>query len=192
MDIAMSLKLPTVALMLAVVGNCALLPGLTAVAGNRSVVANKPAASPVVSPSTSSSPPPRVQATTNSTLNVEVAGLRDTRGNVCLSLYNSSNPALFPQEAQKAQESRCVRITGNPMMVSFKNLKPGSYAIALLHDANGNGKDDRNFVGMPTEGFGFSRNPTVKLKAPAFSEASVPVAGPATSIKINVTYLTNR
>jgi uncharacterized protein (DUF2141 family) len=188
----MSLKLPTVALMLAVVGNCALMPGLTAVAGNRSVVANKPAASPVVSPSTTSSPPPRVQATNTSTLNVEVAGLRDTRGNVCLSLYNSSNPALFPQEAQKAQESRCVRITGNPMMVSFKNLRPGSYAIALLHDANGNGKDDRNFVGMPTEGFGFSRNPTVKLKAPAFGEASVPVAGPATSIKINVTYLTNR
>jgi uncharacterized protein (DUF2141 family) len=178
----MSLKLPTSALLFAVIGGFALFPSLN-------VNANpKPAtASPTVKPT--ASPNAQVQATGTSILNVEVAGLRDTRGQVCLSLYNSSKPQLFPQEAQQAQESRCVKVAGNPMTVSFKNLKPGTYAIALLHDANNNGKDDRNFMGMPVEGFGFSRNPAVRTKAPAFSEASVPVSGTTTNIKINVTYL---
>jgi uncharacterized protein (DUF2141 family) len=174
----MSLKLPTAALLLAVSGTVAVIPGLAAMAGSRlaapapKLLANQPAAAPGTS-----------------VLNVEIAGLRDARGNVCLSLYNSLKPQLFPQEAQQAQESRCVRVTANPMVISFRNLKPGNYAIALLHDANGNGKDDRNFLGMPTEGFGFSRNPVVKLKAPGFDEASVPVSGATTTIKINVTYL---
>jgi uncharacterized protein (DUF2141 family) len=178
----MSLKLPTLALLFAVIGGFALLPSLNVNANPKSVTAS-PTAKPTASPNA------QIQATGTGTLNVEVAGLRDTRGQVCLSLYNSSKPQLFPQEAQQAQESRCVKVAGNPMTVSFKNLKPGTYAIALLHDANSNGKDDRNFMGMPVEGFGFSRNPAVRTKAPAFSEASVPVSGTATNIKINVTYL---
>jgi uncharacterized protein (DUF2141 family) len=37
-------------------------------------------------------------------------------------------------------------------------LPAGDYAFAVYHDANGNGKLDRNGVGMPTEDYAFSNN----------------------------------
>jgi uncharacterized protein (DUF2141 family) len=132
----------------------------------------------------------QAQATASSTLNVQIDGLRNTDGQVCVSLY--SKPESFPKERDAALQSRCVKITANPMQVTFRNLKPGNYAIAMLHDANGNGKDDRNFIGMPTEGFGFSKNPVVRVKAPSFSDAAFAVEGTNTNIKIQVQYLTNR
>jgi uncharacterized protein (DUF2141 family) len=42
--------------------------------------------------------------------------------------------------------------------VVLTNLDPGQYAIILFHDENGNGKLDRNALGVPTEPYGFSNN----------------------------------
>lgn len=57
----------------------------------------------------------------------------------------------------------------------FKNLAPGTYAVMINHDENGNGKLDRNFMGMPTEGYGFSNNPTV-MRKPTWEEARFELA----------------
>ena len=35
-------------------------------------------------------------------------------------------------------------------------IKPGSYAIGVIHDENNNGELDYNFLGIPKEGYGFS------------------------------------
>jgi uncharacterized protein (DUF2141 family) len=52
----------------------------------------------------------------------------------------------------------------------FKDLKPGSYAVMITHDENGNGKLDTNVMGMPLEGYGFSNNPQV-MRKPTWDEA---------------------
>lgn len=127
---------------------------------------------------------------TGSTLTVEVAGLRNARGQVCFSIF--SNAQAFPQDPDRAIVNRCDKLTGTNMTSTFKGLKPGNYAVAILHDENLNRKDDRNFLNVPTEGFGFSKNPAVRLKAPSFDETAIPVTGATTSTKINVTYLTNQ
>ena len=54
------------------------------------------------------------------------------------------------------------------MRVTFKSLSPGNYAIAVLHDENNDRQANRNFLGLPTEGFGFSRNPAIGVSAPGF------------------------
>jgi uncharacterized protein (DUF2141 family) len=56
----------------------------------------------------------------------------------------------------------------------FKNLKPGSYAVMITHDENGNGKLDTNVVGMPLEGYGFSNNPQV-MRKPTWDEARLEI-----------------
>ena len=71
--------------------------------------------------------------------------------------------------------------------VHFKNLPAGRYAIALFHDANGNGKLDSNRLGIPVEGIGFSNNATGSFGPPAFAKAAfdVPADGTITqSIKL--------
>ena len=52
-----------------------------------------------------------------------------------------------------------------------------------MHDENGNDKLDSNFMGMPTEGYGFSNNPRV-MRAATFDEARFNVPAAGTSIQI--------
>jgi uncharacterized protein (DUF2141 family) len=52
---------------------------------------------------------------------------------------------------------------------------PGSYAIAFFHDADDDGEMDRGAFGIPTEGYGFSRNVGGGLSAPSFREAALEV-----------------
>ena len=51
------------------------------------------------------------------------------------------------------------------MVLEFTDVPPGTYAIALLHDENGNGRADRVLM-VPREGFGFSRNAPVRMGPP--------------------------
>ncbi len=64
--------------------------------------------------------------------------------------------------------------------------KPGVYAIALYHDENANQKIDRSGLGLPTEGFGFSNNPTTIMSLPSFSSVrlNIPKAGLVTRIRM--------
>jgi uncharacterized protein (DUF2141 family) len=57
-----------------------------------------------------------------------------------------------------------------------------------LHDENKNEKLDRNFLSIPTEGFGFANNPRVFLTAPPFAQASVDVTCPVTEINVKMIY----
>ena len=65
-----------------------------------------------------------------------------------------------------------VPITGPNTSCSFSNVEPGTYAIAVVHDENGNGKLDKNFVGVPSEGYGVSNNKTYALSAPKWDEST--------------------
>jgi len=57
-------------------------------------------------------------------------------------------------------------------VVTIANVPPGRYAALAYHDANGNGKTDRNFIGMPTELLGFSNDVRVKMAPPKFAAAA--------------------
>lgn len=53
----------------------------------------------------------------------------------------------------------------------------GKYVIAAFHDLNGNGELDRNFFGVPTEPYGFSRPPASKWEKPAFADIAADLRG---------------
>ena len=69
------------------------------------------------------------------------------------------------KEAKKKPADGVVKIT-------FKNLKPGTYGIAVYQDKNGNEKLDSNLLGIPNEPYGFSNNPKIGFKAPTFKDFS--------------------
>ena len=46
------------------------------------------------------------------------------------------------------------------------------YAVIVYHDLNANGKLDRNILGIPSEPYGFSNNPSTRFGPSGFDKAS--------------------
>lgn len=115
-------------------------------------------------------------------LHVDVDGITHAGGIVSAMLVNSQ--AAWDGKAQPIDARRAEVTTTAPVQLVFKGLAPGTYAMRLMHDENGNGKLDANLVGMPTEGYGFSNNPRVMMRAATFQEASFQVPADGTTIHI--------
>ncbi len=122
----------------------------------------------------------------SSTLTVEIDGLKSRQGQICLSVFASSQG--FPSSSSNAVQNQCVPVTKKSLLVTFRNLKPGSYAVSALHDTKGDQKIHRNILGIPTEGFGFSSNPTILTGPPKFGDSAFLVVGPNTNIQIQLIY----
>ena len=71
------------------------------------------------------------------------------------------------------------------MEFRFPNIPAGRYAIAVYHDANGNGRLDRSAIGFPQEPYGFS-NDVGRTSIPTFSGALVTVSAPSSTVIIPV------
>ena len=72
--------------------------------------------------------------------------------------------------------------------MSFDGLPRGGYAVAVIHDENGNHKLD-TFAGIPREGFGFSRDPAIGFGPPSFAAARFPLAGDADRQQLRMRYI---
>jgi uncharacterized protein (DUF2141 family) len=121
----------------------------------------------------------------STSLTVQVNGFRSQRGQLCLSLFSKAQG--FPTSGAKATQARCLK--ANAPQITFKNLNAGNYAVAAFHDANGDGVLNRNRIGIPTEGFGFSRNPRIVTGPPRFSDSAIFLAGPSQNIQIKLKYM---
>lgn len=68
-------------------------------------------------------------------------------------------------------------IIGGKALCTFRKVPAGTYGISAFHDANANGKFDTNFMGIPTEEYGVSRNARGSLRVPRFSDAKFVYSG---------------
>ncbi len=119
---------------------------------------------------------------------VTVTQLRNADGLVRACM--TGDPARFPKCRTGTPSHRAVvdaRL--GQVTVTFPNVAPGRYAIALLHDENGNGKADRALGMMPKEGFGFSRDAKVRMGPPRFEEAVFEVAESPKAMAIKMRYM---
>jgi uncharacterized protein (DUF2141 family) len=117
---------------------------------------------------------------------IQVRGLRDMNGTIHLCLSRSADhfpdcsgdPAALSRTVPAAEAGRIV----------LRDVPPGIYAIAAIHDENGNGRLDK-FLGIPREGFGFSRDPRLRMGPPRFDEARFTVGGARVVQAFSMKYL---
>ena len=110
-------------------------------------------------------------------LKVEVQNISNSKGYVLIGIYNS--PKGF-REPDKAVAHAKVTAKSGTLTVEIPNLPPGKYAAAIIHDANGNGKLDTNFLGIPSEAYGFSNNARGNFGPPDFQDCLFEVKDNAT------------
>lgn len=101
---------------------------------------------------------------------VEIDAVRNEQGQIRAALYDDAGRFLKPDGQVAAVAARPV---AGSMTVRFTNLVPGTYAVALYHDENGNEKLDSNLIGIPQEGTGFSRNGRASFGPPDFDDVAL-------------------
>jgi len=124
--------------------------------------------------------PPTSQVT------VDISGFRNDRGNLLLSLFRSEDG--FPEDPSKACRTLKAAASAKGVTAVWTGIPYGTYAVAALHDENGNGKLDRGWFGIPKEGTGASNNPNPKRRAPRFHEAKVTVDKDRVRLSILIRY----
>lgn len=115
-----------------------------------------------------------------------VTGLRSDHGQVLACLTESK--ARFPN-CERDVSARTLTVPAQGRVeLDFGKVPAGTYAIALVHDENGNGKLDKRLV-IPAEGFGFSRNARVSFGPPSFASAAFAVDSEPEHQAIRMRYL---
>ena len=121
-----------------------------------------------------------------SDLEIRVQGLRNAQGAVRLCL--TRNPAHFPDcNRDPAAVKRSVN-AAQAASIRLGGMVPGVYALAVIHDENGNGRLDK-FMGIPREGFGFSRNPRIRMGPPRFEEVRFELGTGRVRQSVQIKYL---
>ena len=121
-------------------------------------------------------------------LTIKVVGARNAKGKIGVALFQGSEG--FPEKGSAALRSQLAEIDSQTMSaeVVFRDLPKGVYAVSVLHDENMNGKLDKNFFGVPQEGYGASNNPEKKMRAPSFDEAKFSISSPEQTVEIKLIY----
>ena len=118
-------------------------------------------------------------------LDVALDHLRSGKGliRVCLT----ADPANFPGCTDDA-DAVTLSVPAAAGRFSLPGLRHGAYALAIIHDENGNGRLD-TFAGIPREGFGFSRNPAAAFGPPRFAAAQFSLGSSLESQRVTVRYI---
>jgi len=103
------------------------------------------------------------------TLEVKVNNISSSKGNILFALFNQ--PDGFPKTPEKAFALKEMKAVKGEISAVFQGLPAGTYALAVFHDANGDGKLNSNAIGIPKEDYGFSNNARPMFSAPEFSDA---------------------
>ncbi|MCS7026993.1 MAG: DUF2141 domain-containing protein [Bryobacteraceae bacterium] len=121
------------------------------------------------------------------TIQVHIKGLRNNSGQVILLLFEQ--PKGFPGDPYQAVAMQRAEMEGDRARATFHGIPFGSYAISVLHDENSNAKMDTTRIGLPKEGWGASRNPKPRFRAPRFEEAKFAFSASELLVEIDMLYL---
>ena len=122
--------------------------------------------------------------TVSARIHVTVGKFRNQSGALGCLLFEGK--AGFPDDISKSIRQAMSSIASSgTASCDFVNLTPGDYAVIVMHDENKNGAFDKNFVGMPTEGYGASNNHLPAMASPTWEDSRFSV-GPDETKAVNI------
>jgi uncharacterized protein (DUF2141 family) len=116
----------------------------------------------------------------SATVEVRVAGVTAGKGKVAVAVCDRE------RFLKQCAFSAAVPAQGTEVVVSLKDIPPGTWAVLAYQDANENGELDRNFIGIPSEHYGFSRNAAGRFGPPGFEDAAIEVREGTTTAPVRL------
>jgi uncharacterized protein (DUF2141 family) len=121
------------------------------------------------------------------TLTVRITNLKNQDGQIGLSVFRV--PTGWPEDWKQAERWAMVPIESNPQEIIISDLPVGRYAVSAFHDENSSGDIDKNFMGIPKEGYGVSNGAKAGMFGPPkFEEALINLDPTGTTIDIAIEY----
>ena len=109
-------------------------------------------------------------------LRVLVLGIESEQGEIRCLLFRGSEG--FPRDAERAIKAANYPAVMPMLTCTFPDVEAGRYAVSVVHDENGNGEMDSNFVNSVKEPWGVSNNVRAGKRAPKFMDAMIRVEPP--------------
>lgn len=122
------------------------------------------------------------------TIKVTVEKVRSSKGLITAVLYDD-NPKTFLKSGARIDRIRVDASEGETELCLNAPAAGRSYAVALYHDENGNTEFDTDFLGIPTEGYGFSQNPGFRFGKPDIEETLFSITAEQVDLRISILYL---
>jgi len=130
-------------------------------------------------------------------LRLTISGVRSDSGELLIGIYDNADGfisaiANATKNGLMVDSGRLVGLsmrakTGSQIAV-FTQLPPGRYAVIIVHDENDNGLLDANILGVPTEGYCFSRDAQGVFSAPSFDAAALTIGDADVSATTTLIY----
>ncbi len=108
----------------------------------------------------------------DNSVTITIDNIKGTSGTIQIAVFNKSES--FPKVGGEYKLSQ-FKISEGKSTFTIKDLPSGEYAIAIHHDENSDGKMNTNMIGIPKEGYAFSKNFKPKFSAPTFSDCAIQI-----------------
>jgi len=103
-------------------------------------------------------------------LKIVVTNINVLEGSIELGIFNT--PKSFLKKG-KEYKLYTQKVSSDTLIFLLTGLKKDDYAISLYHDINSDSKCNLNFLGIPLEPYGFSRNFKPKFSKPSFNDCKI-------------------
>lgn len=119
-------------------------------------------------------------------LRISVSDVHSSTGSLNITIYPDDAMHFLDGKYKLRRERTPITLPITKVCIAVPG--PGNYAVALYHDENDNGHLDTTFIGLPSEGYGFSNNPKLMLSPPSFDRVRVAAVIGDNLIPIRLTY----
>jgi uncharacterized protein (DUF2141 family) len=120
------------------------------------------------------------------TLVIRIVGFANDHGQALVALFRTEQG--FPDQVRRAFFSQALHIVEREVHVRVA-APAGPIAVAMVHDENRNFRLDTGLFGIPTEGYGVSRDAPAHFGPPKFRDAVVSLRpGEYRQLQIKVRY----
>jgi uncharacterized protein (DUF2141 family) len=106
----------------------------------------------------------------NEEIKVVIDNIRDDQGTIWVALHKPGEE--FMKERYKWFQLPAKK---GKLIGTFADVPPGTYGISVMHDANNNREVDKNAIGIPQEGVGFSNDAMGRFGPPDFKKVAFEV-----------------
>lgn len=102
---------------------------------------------------------------------INLENIKTSEGMIWLALYDSEEDLFVKDKSilKGVKLEETGDLTGT-LTIKMDQIMFGTYALAIYHDIDNDGKLDQNLLGIPTEPYAFARKPKSKWRAPRYDE----------------------